>query len=118
MKEAAKDWFGCAMDCPGGGDVSYSSSIPPSASSSLDTSSSSCSPKVVAFLPKVLVAGLKELPNVARGGRPAGVVDLLVRYEGGLPAGVVDGAVRMERELGVVGIVKDIDAVAGVVVVV
>ena len=33
-----------------------------------------------------------------RGGLPAGVVDLLVRYEGGGPAGVVDGAWE-KREL-------------------
>lgn len=40
-----------------------------------------------------MVAALYELPKILllRGGFPAGVVDLLVRYEGGGPAGVVDG---------------------------
>lgn len=39
----------------------------------------------------MLFAALKELPKTDRGGGPAGVVDLLLRYEGGGPAGVVEG---------------------------
>lgn len=60
----------------------------------------------------MLFDALYELPKILllRGGLPAGVVDLVVKYEGGGPAGVVDGACDSKEplplRLGVLGDLK------------